>query len=160
MSISATTQSISPVTYQSQVTPAGSIVSSSASSRTLTALPGGAVQVDDTFVRRSIIQPNNWASAPCAPAACQQLPAMQAPAAAAPAKKKKKKKGFGAKLKKGLRKAHSFGKKAIKTVGKVAMGAIRLPFTVLKATTGLDLDPFTMITRMMSPQKQLQSQSQ
>lgn len=146
MSISPT--SFTPVSIQAQVTPTASILSGSATSRTVTALPGGALQVDDTFVRRSIIQPNDWvrsmsamqAASPCLPCA-EAMPA----AAPAPMKRKKKKKGFGAKLK-------SAAKRGLRKLKQVAKGAVKLavklhdlPFKLLQATTGLDLRPQTLL---------------
>ena len=135
MSILPMSQSISPVSVRSQVTPAASIVSSSASSRTLTALPGGAVQVDDTFVRRSIIQPNNWVQCISGAQTCAPSTQAEAPPAAAP-KRRKKKRGFRSKLKRGLRKLGKVAKKGLNIAKDVALIHLAM---MLRKTPGVEV---------------------
>jgi hypothetical protein len=140
----------SPVLTQAALTPSATVVSSSSASRTTTALPNGAIAVEDTFVRRSVIQPHAWMqglSGACCANTTQAVPAPQQAQAEgpAPAKKKKKKrglKGLGKKLGKGLKKVG----RGIKKVAKGALAVATLPLKLAQKTLGLVMSPLQLLT--------------
>lgn len=121
--------SYSPLFTQAAITPSATAVSVSAASRTATALPGGAIAIEDTFVRRSVIQPH--ASAACATPALAPQAAPMTAATPATAGKKRKKKGFGKKLGNALKRA---GKTVGKGLGQLAKASIKLATLPFKFT--------------------------
>jgi hypothetical protein len=132
MTLGPLQQSFSPISTQTGVTPAGSFVSSSASSRTTTLLPTGALAVDDTFVRRTIIQPNNWMNG------IAGLDALAPQSAPAPARRKKKKRG--------LKRVAKRIKRKLKSKLKKLRNIVKKPFELVKKAFNFALQPLQLLT--------------
>lgn len=115
-------------------------LSATTASRTVTALPGGALAVDDTFARRTILPGQSWmqsiGSAGPAVGLDPQAAAQAAPSAA-PAKRKKKKRG----LKKLAKKVKRFAKGGIKQLRSI----VKKPLQFVKQALGIFPNPAQLL---------------